>query len=203
MRSLPPRLPRLVLPLLGFLLLPTSAHAHSPIAGAGDLINGLLHPLTSPTHVLVILGFGLMAGRGSREELKMPMGIFASLSGLALALTTTGWIKAVYPPVLICIALCAAVLLALEKTLPTVALGALFGAGALALGFDSAVETGATATVVKTLFGNWISLTVLVADIAIYLSLGRELKWLKIALRIAGSWIIAIALMVLAFSFRK
>jgi hydrogenase/urease accessory protein HupE len=131
------------------------------------------------------------------------MAIFAPLSGLALFLTTTGWIKSVYPPVLICIALCAAVLLALEKTPPPVALGALFAAAALALGLDSGIEPAPTAKSVKTLLGNWISLSVLLADVAIYVSLAGEAKWLKIALRIAGSWIIAISLLVLAFSMRK
>lgn len=188
---------------LGFLIFPASAHAHSPIQGAGDFVNGLLHPLTTPTHVLIIVGLGLLAGRGKRSELKMPMAVFVPLSGLAFILTTTGWIKAVYPPVLIGIALCAGILLALEKSPPPFALGSLFAVAALDLGFDSAVETGSTVTVVKTLLGNWISLIVLIADLAIYVSLGGEAKWLKIALRIAGSWIIAISLLVLAFSFRK
>ena len=203
MRPFPRRLLRLALLFLGFLIFPASAHAHSPVLGAGDFISGLLHPLTTITHVLIIVGLALLAGRRVPLNLKMPLAVFVPLSGLALILTTTGWIKTVYPPVLICIALCAAAFLALEKTPPPLVLGALFAAAALALGFDSAVETGSTATVVKTLVGNWISLIVLIADLAIYVSLGGEAKWLKIALRIIGSWIIAIALMVLAFSFRK
>ena len=56
--------------------------------------------------------------------------------------------------------------------------------------------------IIKTLSGTWIALVVLVCDIAIYVSLGAEAKWLQIALRVAGSWIIAIALLVLAFSLR-
>ncbi len=194
---------RLALLCLGLLLLPASARAHSPIQGAGDIVNGLLHPLTTITHVLIIVGLGLLGGRCKLAEFKIPMTIFAVLSGLAFLLTTTGWIKAVHPPVLICIALCAAVPLALELTPPPWARSALVAAAALALGLDSAVETGSTTTVIKTLMGNWVSLIVLIADLAIYVSLAGEAKWLKIALRIVGSWIIAISLMMLAFSIRK
>lgn len=189
--------------VLLWLLLPAGAQAHSPVQGAGDFINGMLHPLLSPAHVLIILGLGFMAGRGRIAELKMPMTVFAPLSAIALLLTTTGWIKAVHPSILICIALAPAAFLALEKTPPPAVLAALFGVGALALGMDSMVEGGGPSAVAKMLLGNWLSLNVLVADIAIYVSLAGEAKWLKIALRIAGSWIIAISLLVLAFSFRK
>jgi len=203
MRPRPPRRLRAWPGWLGLLSSPATAQAHSPVPGAGDFISGLLHPLTTPTHVLLIVGLGLVAGRRPLAELKMPMAVFAALAALALTLTATGWIKSVYPPVLIAIALVAAALLALEKMLTPAALSALFAAAALALGLDSAVETGSTTTRIKTLLGNGLSLIVLVADLAIYVSLAGEAKWLKIALRIAGSWILAIGLLVLAFSLRR
>jgi len=51
--------------------------------------------------------------------------------------------------------------------------------------------------------GNWTCLNVLILDLALYVSMGEQARWLKIALRVTGSWIIAIGLMVLAFTFRK
>lgn len=187
---------------LVWLVLPAGAHAHSPFPGAGDFIGGLLHPVTSPAHVLVIIGLGLMAGRRRLAELKEPAITFALGGGLGLLLTTTGMVKVVPPVLPVAIALVAGAVLALEKSLPPTAVNTLFGAAALVLGLDSAVETGPAWTVVKTLLGNWISLVLLVVDLAIYVTFGGDAKWLRIALRIAGSWIIAIALMVLAFSFR-
>ena len=192
-----------LVPLVVLFAFPTTAHAHSPIKGMGDFVNGLLHPLTSPTHVLIIIGLGLMAGRRSPLNLKAPLWVFVPLSALALTLTLTGWIKEVYPPLMICIALSAGAFLALEKTPPAVVTCALFGIAAFGLGLDSAVEADSASKVFKTLFANWISLSVLIFDLAIYVSLGAEAKWLKIALRVVGSWIIAISLLVLAFSFRK
>lgn len=187
---------------LAWLALPAEAHAHSPFPGAGDFIGGLLHPVTSPTHVLVIIGLGLMAGRRTLAEVKEPAITFAIGSALGLSLTLTGMMEAVPPAIPIVIALVAGALLASEKSLPLLWTNALYGAAGMILGLDSAVENGSAWTITKTLLGNWISLGLLVADLAIYVTFGAHAKWLTIALRIVGSWIIAIALMVLAFSMR-
>ena len=129
--------------------------------------------------------------------------VFASASAIALLLTTTGLITTIYQPVLLGIALCAATFVALEKSLPSLASLTLFAAAALAIGLDSAVESTSIATVIKTLAGTWISLAVLLADIAIYVSFCTKKNWLKVGIRVVGSWIIAITLLVLAFSLRK
>jgi urease accessory protein len=189
--------------LAGLIFLPIAAQAHSSIDASSDVINGLLHPLTTPTHLLIIVALGLMAGRQTKRELKAPFLIFAPLSALAFALTTAGWVSAVYPAILIATALCPAVLLALEKHPPVAITCALFAVAAVALGLDSAVEGGTPKKTIKILFGNWICLNVLIFDLAIYVSMGAQARWLRIALRVAGSWIIAIGLMVLAFTFRK
>lgn len=60
-----------------------------------------------------------------------------------------------------------------------------------------------TFSVFKTLAGTWISLTVLLADIANYASFCTKKHWLKVGIRVIGSWIIAVALLMLAFSLRK
>ena len=62
---------------------------------------------------------------------------------------------------------------------------------------------GSTFGVLKTLAGTWLSLNAAVFYIAVCASNGAEKKWAKAAIRVLGSWIIAIALMVLAFSLRK
>ena len=187
---------------LAWLALPVEAHAHSPFPGAGDFISGLLHPVTSPTHVLVIVGLGLMAGRRTLAEVKEPAITFALGSALGLLLTLTGMMKAVPPVVPVVIALIAGTLLASDKSPPPGVRNALYGAAGMFLGLDSAVENGSAWTITKTLLGNWISLALLVVDLAIYVTFGANAKWLTIAIRIVGSWIIAIALMVLAFSLR-
>ncbi|HRI12488.1 MAG TPA: HupE/UreJ family protein [Verrucomicrobiota bacterium] len=195
---------RKLLPLgMCLIAFPASAQAHSPAPGLGDFWSGALHPLTTPTHVMIILGLGFLCGRRVPLQLRVPMAVFASVSAIALALTTTGWIKVVYPPALIVVALALGVMLALDKDPPQMVLAATFACAALGLGLDSGVESGSSVTTVKTLLGTWISLAVLIVDIAIYVNLGRKFRWLRIAIQIAGSWIVAISLMMLAFYFRK
>jgi len=191
-----------LIPLWFLLAFPVTAHAHSPFKGLGDFINGLLHPLTAPSQILVIVGLGLLAGRRRPFNLKAPMAVFIALSGASLILATVGGIKSIHPAVLPGIALYVGALLVLDKNPGTLPFCALFAVGAVVMGLDSAVEAGPATAVIKALLGNWISLVVLVCDIAIYVSLGGEAKWLKIALRVLGSWIIAISLLVLAFALR-
>lgn len=197
------RVGRLLPILLVLFALPGAAHAHTSIQGAGDVLNGLLHPLTTPPHVLILLALGLLAGQQSPPNLKTPMMTFLPVSAGALLLTMTGAIAAVYPPVLIAIALVGGILVALEARVSRLACIVLFAAAAVALGLDSAVETGSTVTVLKRLFGTWISLSLIVFNLAYYVSLWTKQKWQKIGIRVVGSWLIAISFLVLAFSLRK
>lgn len=189
----------------GFLLVvgfPLNVHAHTPIEGAGDFVAGLLHPLTTPTHLLVLLALGLMLGQHPPLRLKTPLLVFIPLSALALVLTTAGWFTPVPPAILLTIALGAAALVAWEKTVPPLANRVLLAAAAIALGLDSAVEKTDSVVVTKTLLGTAISLPVVLFDVAYYTSLCARKSWMRIGVRVLGSWIIAIALLVLAFSFR-
>lgn len=192
------------MPVAGlFLILTSTAHAHIAVEGAGEIANGALHPLITPAHVLILLGLGLLLGQQAPLDLKTPIRVFAPASAIALALAATGRIAGTYQPVLIGIALCIGILVGLERRLPRVASGALCAAAALGIGLDSAVETGSTAAVAKTLLGTWFSVNALVVYIAICASNGAGKKWASTAIRIAGSWIVAISLLVLAFSLRK
>jgi len=177
-------------------------HAHSASAELGDFWSGALHPVTTPTHLLILVGLGLLCGRRTPLQLKGPVVAFLSASAAALVLTVSGGITAVPPPVLITVALALGLLLALDWDPPLPLLVGIFTIAALVLGLDSAVEKGPPSTLAKTLLGTWICLAVLAIDIPIYVGLGHHLSWLRIALRIAGSWIAAVTLMMLAFHFR-
>ena len=194
---------RRLLPVALLLALPATASAHTAIGGVGDFFGGVLHPLTTPTHLLMLVGLGLLAGQHSPLNLKIPLSVFTPVSAVALLFTTTGVVKNIYPPILIGIALVAGVLVALEKPLPTVATGTIFAFAALALGLDSAVETGTPISIAKTLLGTWLGLILAVADIAYYLSFFTKQKWQQVGIRVAGSWITAASFMILAFALRR
>jgi urease accessory protein len=163
-------------------------------------LGGALHPLTNPAHLLVIIALGLLIGQRSPLDLKPPLVVFVPCLTVALFFTTTGFVTTVYQPALIGLALCAAVAVSLEKPIPPLAYRALFAAGAFALGFDSLPEPSSTSVLIKTLLGTWIMIIFLVFDIAYYTSLAMGVNWPRVGVRVLGSWIIAISLMVLALS---
>lgn len=185
------------------LALPSTAEAHLAVEGVGEVVNGALHPFVSPAHVLIFLGLGILLGQQVPMELKTPIRVFAPVSALALLLTMSGFITAVYPPVLIAIALGIAVFVVMEKKM-AVSTGALIcGVAATGIGLDSGVETGSTFEILKTLAGTWLALNAAVFYIAACASHSEGRQWARTGIRIAGSWIIAISLMVLAFFFRR
>ena len=75
-------------------------------------------------------------------------------------------------------------------------------AGAV-IALDSTVETGSAFVVTKTLIGTWFSMNAVVCYIAICASNGADKKWAVTAIRVVGSWIVAISVMMLAFALRK
>ena len=182
------------------LCLPAAARAHSTIQGLEGFSGGALHPLTTPAHLLVIAALGLLTGQRSPLDLKAPFVIFVPCLTFALIFTTTGLVKAVYQPVLIGLALCAAIPVALEKPLPPWAYRTLSGAAGFAIGFDSAPEPSSAGVLTKMLLGTWVMVIFLVFDIAYYTSLAMRGRWPRVGVRVLGSWIIAISLMVLALS---
>ncbi|MGL5019120.1 MAG: hypothetical protein ACRDBP_13370 [Luteolibacter sp.] len=135
--------------------------------------------------------------------MKLPLRIFAPVSAAALLFTLGGWVGEVAQPVLIGIALVVAALVALEMKVPPWLRGMLYVAAAAAIGLDSAVESGSTLSVLKTLAGTWLGLNAAVFYLAVCASNAEDRPWARIGIRVLGSWIIAIALMVLAFSLRK
>jgi urease accessory protein len=182
------------------LCLPGTTRAHSTIQGLEGFSGGALHPLTTPAHLLVIVALGLLTGQRLPLDLKAQFVVFVPCLTFALIFATTGLVKTVDQPILIGLALCAAVPVALEKTVPPLAYRTLSAAAAFAVGFDSAPEPGPASVLIKTLLGTWIVAIFLVFDVAYYTSLAMRKQWPRVGVRILGSWIIAISLLVLALA---
>lgn len=186
-----------------FLTASSAAQAHLLVDGAGDLGNGALHPLMSPAHLLVLVGLALHLAQQLPFGLKTALWIFAPVSAVALALTLDGRLGMIYQPLLVAVALLLGILVGLEVRLPRWASGLVCGLAAGCIGLDSGVEDQPVAATIKMLLGTWLVINALVAYLAMIASNGAERKWARTAIRIIGSWIIAISLMVLAFALRK
>ena len=194
-------------PLAGaipFLALPRPAFAHAAIQGVDEFAAGILHPLMTPAHVLVLLSLGLLLGQHPPLRLKTPLLSFAVFAAAALCATTFHLAAAVPQSLILALALCGAIFVSAAWPMPAPAQAILFAAAALAVGFDSAVgDSPSRLAEVKTLLGIWVSLIITLVSVAFYVSLLPPKKWLQIAVRIAGSWIIAITVMMLAFLLRR
>lgn len=180
-----------------------TASAHMAVEGAGEIGNGALHPLMTPAHVLILLSLGLLLGQQVPLDLGKRLRVFAPVSAVALLITLTGVMKEMNQAVLISMALCVAILVALEKKLPRFVPELLCALAAIVVGLDSGLETGSLGAILKTLAGTWLAVNALVFYIAICASNGANKQWAQIAIRVLGSWIIAISFMVLAFALKK
>lgn len=192
-----------LLPLLLLLFaFPADAHAHLTLKGTDELYAGFLHPLYTPAHLLLVLALGLLAGQHPPLNLGIPMFVFMPVVAAALLLTMAGTTLMVHQSVPIALTCCAGVLVALQKPIPPFACRALFGLSALTLGLDSGVEEGSAWVVAKTLFGTWFSLVLFMVWLASATHWPHKPE-VRIGVRIAGSWLVAISLLMLAFSLRK
>ena len=186
-----------------FVLLPAQVEAHTPVQGLGEFASGFLHPLLTLPHVLVLGALGVLLGQRQPLRLKSPVIILAGFAAAGLLVTVTGAVAKLYPPALIMIALCIGALVALALPLPAWLYLAICAVAALAVGLDSGIDAGtARAAAAKTLFGTWVSMVLCVFNLAFYVSILPKYRWVQTALRVVGSWVVAITLLMLAFAFR-
>lgn len=187
-----------------FLLAATDAQAHTTFQGLGDFASGFLHPLTTPPHLLVLVALGLWLGQQPPLRLKEPVAIFAAAAALGLLLNIHAYIGAINPSVLIAIGLCVGICIAVAVPVPFRVRLIACGVAALALGLDSGVDMGTpAASVLKILFATWVSLILCVINVAFYVSLLPAVRPAQIGVRVLGSWIVAIAFLMLAFALRR
>lgn len=196
--SAPRRAALLVLPAL----VPAKAWAHSQIQGMGEFSGGLIHPLLTPSHLLILLALGLWLGQQQPLRLRVPMAVFVLFSGAGLLLTPWIPLPVAAQPWLAGMALAVALLVVAAARLPRSVLPPLFALGALAIGLDSTVEGAAPAKAAMTLLGTWLSVNLCILNFAYYVSLCPQRKWVQTGIRVAGSWIAAVCLLVLAFSLK-
>jgi urease accessory protein len=163
----------------------------------GPFAGGLLHPLLAPAHVLALIGLALLAGRAVVVAASAIIAAFAL--GLAGGLCAIAWGVGETPAndVLLAAAAFCGVIAAIGFAAPAWVGAPLSIACGAATGLDSPPEAIVVRDAVLTLIGTACGG---VAGLALAAAGACALARLRqgIALRVAGSWIAAIAILVLA-----
>lgn len=177
-----------------------AAQAHVVIPGISGFPGGLLHPLLVPAHTLTLIALGLLAGTFAARTRVAMLAVFGAASGAAFALIAMAYSATQTETLILCLGAVIGLLLATNvmPPLPVALLLAIAIAGAVI--FDSVPPVLTVSETALALAGTASSAVALVAATA-WLSgtLPRRVRHLGI--RIAGSWIAASAIMVLALRF--
>ncbi len=170
----------------------SAAEAHGTLPGGGGFYSGALHPLMALEHLLVLLAAGLAVGRDGH---RLPLAALAVGLGAGLWL---GLAVAGLSVFLLTLTLALGAVLALQWRLPEWVHAVALLAIGLAVGLDTDVPQ--TAPLMAAL---GVAVTVFLITLNAF-ALGQALAGSRAALvlRVAGAWMLAASLMVLALSLR-
>jgi len=180
--------------ILPVVLVPAVAAAH-PIPGVGDFYSGMLHPLLSLDQIVPLIALSLLAGQ---QERRTAITVLLALPLAVIAGATAGLVwKAPGSLALFNIAAMVALgaLVALSRPLPRGLLCSLAVALGLALGFALGAEV--TPDEAPRFIPGAALASLAVAVYGIGLVRWLKAPWTRVAVRVAGSWVAAIGIMVL------
>jgi urease accessory protein len=187
--------------LLVWTCCPGQANAHLVNSGLGPFYDGIAHLFVTPEDVLTAVALALFAGLGGKPCGRVVLFVLpaAWLAGALVGrlITLSGGVPVVNAAVLIMLG----VLVAADRRLPQ----ALVAGAALACGLLNGVLNGAalTGAEASNLAAAGIScgVFVIVALVAGQVA-ALEKEWSRIMVRVAGSWIGAIGLLMLGWATR-
>jgi urease accessory protein len=183
-------------PLAALLVACGDASAHGSIQGIDHFSGGILHPLVEPTHLIALVALGLLLGQ--RGIARAEAALFAFAAGLVLGLLCAGfgWTLDTDLP-LLAIAMLSGILVAMSLVLPGfiyAAIAALIGAG---IGVASNPEAYAASAMLAALGGAGIGAMLWLLNLVAIVNMMKK-PWLRILVRVVGSWASASSILVLA-----
>ena len=195
------RIARLIAILAAACLFPAQAEAHLMNTGFGRFYDGLAHPLVTPEDLLPVVAVALLAGLGGARSGRFSLFVLpaAWLAGMAAGRVAAP--HAAAPWVIPALTITLGALVAADRKLPV----SVIAGGAIVLGLVHGVQNGAglapTNSGITGVLGVMCTIFVLAALISgAVVSLRKP--WTRIVVRVAGSWIAAIGLLMLGWSVR-
>jgi len=187
--------------VLATALWPSTAEAHLVTTGLGPVYDGVSHVLMSPEDLLPILAMALLAGLNGPAAGRRTLFI---LTGAWLAGGMAGYLagQAYLPDTLTCLSfLVLGGLTAADLKLPlpivtglAIALGLLHGWLNGAGIAEAQREALGLAGICSTIF--------ILAAVMSALVISMKVEWMRIVVRVAGSWVAAIGLLMFGWSLR-
>jgi urease accessory protein len=189
-------------PLLGLMLAAaTPARAHLMNSGFGPFYDGLAHPLISPEDLLPAVAMTLLAGLGGARHGRCvlatlpPAWLVGMAAGWAIGLPAApAWLIAVVTALI-------GALVASDLRLPLAVVIAIAAALGALHGYDNGHDLAATTGGLVAIAGIACSLFAMVSLLAGQTAVLRA-QWARLAVRISGSWIAAVGLLMLGWSVR-
>ena len=183
------------------LVWPTTAYAHLVSTGFGPFYDGIMHLALSSDDLLGVLAMALLSGLvGARHG----RAVLFILSGTWLAGGLLGlqFDKEISLPVLNTFSfLVVGVLVTLDRKLPLALVAGLATALGLLHGFLNGTATAQAGGGIVALMGIATGVFVTVALVTAYV-VSLRVAWARVAVRVAGSWIAAIGILMLGWALR-
>ncbi|MEJ2317449.1 MAG: HupE/UreJ family protein [Gammaproteobacteria bacterium] len=186
--------------IAGLLALPSAVHAHLVNSGLGPFYDGSLHLLLSPGDVLGLVAIALLAGQhgtktGRLVTMTLPVcWLIAGLIGMQLpAMLDLPWLTMLAFGTL-------GLLVAADIKLPPAAVTTLAALYGLLQGLQNGSALASIGADMTALFGIVMTSLVIALLIAAAVILIRA-PWARILIRVGGSWLVAVGVMMLAWLF--
>ncbi len=184
-----------------FVVTASAAHAHAPLPGIIGFYAGMVHPFSSPSQALLLLGLGLLVGGFAPERAKLYLAVFLLLTLLGLVFGTAG---ASFETGMLIVAFAACSLAALAPGRAWLIVFGLTAVGAALIGAVSIPDDGPLRDRLFTMSGSFLG-----ANLSLlYLWGGSQFLRrrfpqgvTKIGLRVLAAWLGAIALLMIALGF--
>jgi hydrogenase/urease accessory protein HupE len=196
------RLPAAFFLVAALIAAATPAHAHLMNSGFGPFYDGLAHPLMSPEDLLPALAVTLLAGLSGARYGRW---VLATLPAAWLAGMAAGWVFALPTAPASVMAVATAITGALAASGLRLPLPALIGWTALLgvlHGVGNGGELAATTGGLLAIVGITLSLAAVVSLLAGQVAV-LQAHWARLAVRISGSWIAAVGMLMLGWSMKS
>ena len=181
-------------------LLPSAVQAHLVNSGLGPFYDGSLHLLLSPGDLLGLIAIALLAGlhgpkAGRLVTMTLPVcWLIAGFVGMQLpAMLDLPWITMLAFAIV-------GLLVAADIRLPPAAIAILAALYGLLQGLQNGSTLASIGADLTALFGIVMTSLVIALLIAAAVVLLRA-PWARILIRVAGSWLVAVGVMMLAWLF--